>query len=266
MQEGRGRRANRTVHPGSADEGTSPATDSQTWTLPDTLYHNKPLYLKDGVVSLMKKAPAIRKVVREVPLLNLDNCTRLERLNQLPIMSEGLRPFRQSASVVEWDLRSIHRILGYQWPCVSICDGGGGVRSDRGWGRALHCPVLVDHYWGLDFRLFDLHHFGTAAFMLPGLLSGVKLASASQALPFPGRALGSFSCFTFPLPFGSMAVFPYKTLLLLLGIVGLSATLLKSKEGQVTFLVEKLQNKYKQHLFHPDDRARYECNSTLYQV
>jgi hypothetical protein len=34
-----------------------------------------------------------------------------------------------------------------------------------------------------------------------------------------------------------------------LGIIGLAATLLEIKEGQVTFPIQQLQNKHKHHLF-----------------
>jgi hypothetical protein len=58
-------------------------------------------------------------------------------------------------------------------------------------------------------------------------------------------------------------------LLLLLGIIGLAATLLEFEEGQVTFPIQQLQNKHKHHPFHGGHRAhmvRHKCNSALDQV
>jgi hypothetical protein len=54
-----------------------------------------------------------------------------------------------------------------------------------------------------------------------------------------------------------MALLPCKMPLLLLGIIGLVAALLEFKEGQVTLPIQKLQNIYKHHLFHRENRVRY---------
>ena len=54
--------------------------------------------------------------------------------------------------------------------------------------------------------------------------------------------------------------------LLLVGIIGLAATLLEFEEGHVTFPIKQLQNKSKHHPFHLGDRARHKCNSALDQV
>jgi hypothetical protein len=52
---------------------------------------------------------------------------------------------------------------------------------------------------------------------------------------------------------GSDSVIP----LLLLGIIGLAATVLEFKQGKVAFSVKKLQNIYKHHIFHYENRMRY---------
>jgi hypothetical protein len=63
-----------------------------------------------------------------------------------------------------------------------------------------------------------------------------------------------------------MAPLPCKTPLLLLGIIGLVATLLEFEEGHVTLPIKKLQNITKHHFFHLVNRVRYKCDSTLDQV
>jgi hypothetical protein len=52
--------------------------------------------------------------------------------------------------------------------------------------------------------------------------------------------MGHLSSLTFPFLFRGMAPFPCKTLLLLLGIVGLAAALLELEEGKIALPIKQL--------------------------
>ena len=97
-------------------------------------------------------------------------------------------------------------------------------------------------------------------------LARLELASTSQAFPLAGGKLGGLSSLPLPFPLRSTASLPCKTPLLLLGIIGLAATLLEIEEGHMTLPVKKLQNIHKHHPFHHMNRVRYKCNSALDQV
>ncbi len=102
--------------------------------------------------------------------------------------------------------------------------------------------------------------------MLPGGFAGFELTSACPTLPLTRGSFGHFRSLPCPFWLGTTAPLPCRTPLLLLGIIGLAATLLEIKEGLVVFPVKKLQDIYKQHLFHPGYRVRYKGDSTLDQV
>ncbi|KAI9433613.1 hypothetical protein BJY52DRAFT_1231505 [Lactarius psammicola] len=107
---------------------------------------------------------------------------------------------------------------------------------------------------------------GLLALVSAGSFVGIELASTYLTLPLTSRELSCFCSFTVPLPLSSSSPFPCKTPLLLLGIVGLAATLLEFEEGTSASSVEKLQNKHKHHPFHHVDRVRHKRNSALDQV
>ena len=76
--------------------------------------------------------------------------------------------------------------------------------------------------------------------MLAGAFAGLELSSTCHALVLTG---GKFSCFhslPIPFPLSSLAPLPCKTPLLLLGIIGLAATLLEFEEGHVTIPIKQL--------------------------
>jgi hypothetical protein len=102
--------------------------------------------------------------------------------------------------------------------------------------------------------------------VLLGGLAGLELASACLALPLARGKFGRFRSFPFPFAFRSTAPLPCKTPLLLLGIVGLAAARLEVEEGKIALSVQKLQNIYKHHLFHRENRVRYQRDSALDQV
>ncbi len=95
---------------------------------------------------------------------------------------------------------------------------------------------------------------------------GGELLSTGPALPLMRGLFGHFGSLPIPFSLSSMAPLPCKTPLLLLGIIGLAATLLEFKEGHVVFPIKQLQNIYKHYPFHLVDRVRYKCDSTLDQV
>jgi len=72
------------------------------------------------------------------------------------------------------------------------------------------------------------------ALVLAGDFAGLELASTCLALPLMGRVFSRFCSLMIPFLFGSMAALPCKTPLLLLGIIGLAATLLEFEKGCVT--------------------------------
>jgi hypothetical protein len=69
--------------------------------------------------------------------------------------------------------------------------------------------------------------------VLAGGFAGGELASTPLALPLTLGQFGCLSSLMFLLALSSTAPFTCKTLLLLLGIVGLAATLLEIEEGNV---------------------------------
>ena len=86
-----------------------------------------------------------------------------------------------------------------------------------------------------------MNHFGVPSALVPlHSLARLELASTDQAGLLVRGQLGRLSSLTFPLALSSTALLPCKTLLLLLGIVGLAATLLELKEGQVTIPIKQL--------------------------
>jgi hypothetical protein len=76
--------------------------------------------------------------------------------------------------------------------------------------------------------------------VLAGGFAGGELASTPLTLPLALGKLGCLGSFVFLLVLSNTALFTCKMLLLLLGIVGLAATLLEIKEGETANSVEKL--------------------------
>ena len=74
--------------------------------------------------------------------------------------------------------------------------------------------------------------------MLAGSFVGIELVSTCLALLLTKSKFGHLGSFPISLLLSIMALFPCKTLLLLLGIIGLAATLLEFEEGQVTLPIE----------------------------
>jgi hypothetical protein len=76
--------------------------------------------------------------------------------------------------------------------------------------------------------------------VLAGSFAGLETASTLTArLRWLGQ-LGRFRSLTVPLSLGSPAPFPCKTLLLVMGVVGLTATRAKIEEGLIANSVKKL--------------------------
>jgi len=85
-----------------------------------------------------------------------------------------------------------------------------------------------------------MYHFGMAlAFVLVGDLARFELTSTYQALSLVGGRGGRFRSLMIPFLLSSTAALPCKLPLLLLGIIGLAATLLEFKEGRVTFPIKQ---------------------------
>ena len=84
--------------------------------------------------------------------------------------------------------------------------------------------------------------------MLPGLLSGCKLAPTALELPLLWGELGSLRRLAFAFPFGSTAPFSAQDASSPFGIIGLAGALFGIKEGSAASFVEKLQNITKNHL------------------
>ena len=82
--------------------------------------------------------------------------------------------------------------------------------------------------------------FGLGALVLAGGFVGGELASTSLALPLDRREFSSLGHLMIPFMLSSTAPLPCKTLLLLLGVIGLAATLLEIEEGHVTLPIQKL--------------------------
>ena len=102
--------------------------------------------------------------------------------------------------------------------------------------------------------------------MFLGSFAGLKLASACHALLLARGKFSHFRSFPFLFVFRSTTPLLCKLPLLLLGFIGPRATLLEFEEGLVASPIQKLQNIYKHHLFHLENRVRYQCDSTLDQV
>jgi hypothetical protein len=125
------------------------------------------------------------------------------------------------------------------------------------------CDWNATHDSGL---LSHALHFGHGALVLAGSFAGLELASTCLTLPLTHGKLGHFRSFMIPFTLSSTAPFPCKMPLLLLGIIGLLATLLEIEEGTRAIPIKKLQNKHKHHLFHHVYRVRHKHNSALDQV
>jgi len=93
-----------------------------------------------------------------------------------------------------------------------------------------------------------MSHFGMAlALVLVGSFARCELAHTIQALMLTGGSFGNFCLLMNLFLLSSTAVLPCKMPLLLLGIVGLAATLLDFKEGCVTFPIRSLFHLYHHH-------------------
>ena len=82
-----------------------------------------------------------------------------------------------------------------------------------------------------------MSHFGIGTLVLPGGFARLELSPTCLALPLTSGEVGHFRSFPFPLSLSSTAPLPCKTPLLLLGIIGLAATLMEFKEGLMATLV-----------------------------
>ena len=102
--------------------------------------------------------------------------------------------------------------------------------------------------------------------MLRSSLARLELTSTVHTFLLTSREVGRLGSFPIPLSLRRTAPLPCKTPLLLLGIIGLVATLLEFEEGQVALPIKQLQNKNKHTLFHLGHRARDQCKSALHQV
>ena len=76
--------------------------------------------------------------------------------------------------------------------------------------------------------------------MLAGSFAGLELLSTCLILTLMGGKFSHFRSLTLPFLLSGSAPLPCKTPLLLLGIIGLAATLLEFEEGRVTFPIKQL--------------------------
>ena len=102
------------------------------------------------------------------------------------------------------------------------------------------CCRWRSQYLSNSHLLSYAYHFGIGALVPAGGFVGIELSSTCHILTLTG---GKFSCLgslMFLFLLSGLAPFLCKMLLLLLGVIGLAATLLKFKERCVTFPIKQL--------------------------